>query len=92
MNRVELSNVVAQVTGNTKKSVDEIIFTAFDAIKEAVARGEDVTIAKFGVFKQTVRPAGTYRNPKTGETVEKGEIKGAKFKISSSFKNTVKGE
>ena len=57
MNRVELSNVVAQVTGNTKKSVDEIISTAFDAIKEAVARGEDVTIAKFGVFKQTVRPA-----------------------------------
>lgn len=92
MNRTELSNVVAQVTGNTKKNVEEILITAFDAIKEAVARGEDVTIAKFGAFQQTVRPARTYRNPKTGEAVDKGEIKGAKFKVSSSFKSTVKGE
>ncbi|MFW5791771.1 MAG: HU family DNA-binding protein [Desulfohalobiaceae bacterium] len=69
MNKSELIKTLSE---NQNIQLDEaalIVNTFFDAIKEALLRGERVEIRGFGSFK--IKDYGEYkgRNPKTGETV-----------------------
>jgi nucleoid DNA-binding protein len=68
MNKTDLINEVAMVTG-TKKEAQAAVDCFFDTIAEALKHKEQVTVVGFGTFKVTNRKARTGRNPKTGEAI-----------------------
>lgn len=74
----------------TQKEIVEILDDFFDIIKQTVAKGEKVSIIKFGTFESRVRAARTAKNPQTGELMKIQECTVPKFKPASSFKDIVK--
>ena len=70
MNKSALIDSVAKHASLTKKQAGEAIDSITDAITNALASGDEVTLVGFGSFKTTQRAARTGRNPKTGEPLE----------------------
>ena len=56
---------------------------------EALACGGDVTIAGFGRFARTERPAREGRNPRTGERIAIGASSGVSFKAGKALKEAL---
>lgn len=59
----------------------------FDAIREALAEGDNVTIHGFGTFTRGTRAPRIRRNPRTGETLMTKEKHFAKFKPGKAFRD-----
>ena len=91
MNKQELIDSVSTQVGHSKRDVTNVIETALDELKRAVARGEKVAIAGFGVFSRHDRKARTGRNPQTGEAVQIKATKLPKFRPGAEFKAVVSG-
>ena len=91
MNKQELIDSVSTQLGHSKRDVTNVIETALDELKRAVARGEKVALAGFGVFQRHDRKARTARNPQTGETVQVKATKLPKFRPGAEFKAVVSG-
>jgi integration host factor subunit beta len=70
-------------------SVEAIVNRIFDAMGEALLRGEGIEIRGFGSF--TVRAYGAYegRNPRTGEAVRVKEKRLPFFKVGRELKERV---
>ena len=60
------------------------------SLKEALAKGEKITIANFGAFYVKEMNERNSRNPATGERIIVGPKKVVKFKIADSFKCELK--
>lgn len=73
----------------TAKDADAYVSGVFDAIRTAVARGEDVTLRGFGAFRRSLQARREARNPKTGETVTVEERFAVKFRPGKEFKDAV---
>ena len=69
MNKTELASSVATRTSITRATADSAVATVFATIAEALARGEKVSIAGFGISATRSRPARQSRNPATGESI-----------------------
>ncbi len=91
MNKQELIDSVSTQLGHSKRDVSNVIETALDELKRAVARGEKVALAGFGVFHRQDRKARTGRNPQTGEAVQIKATKLPKFRPGTEFKAVVSG-
>ena len=91
MNKQELIDSVSTQLGHSKRDVSNVIETALDELKRAVARGEKVALAGFGVFQRHDRKARTARNPQTGEAVQVKATKLPKFRPGAEFKGVVSG-
>lgn len=78
-------------TDFTQKEIGEILEDFFDIVRTSVAKGEKISLLKFGTFESKVRAARTARNPQTGETMEVPACTVPKFKAASVFKDIVKG-
>ena len=89
MNKLQLTDALAQKAGITKKEAAEAVNAVLDAITEALAAGEDVKITGFGGFEVKDRAARTGRNPKTGEAVEIPASKYVAFSAGSQLKDKV---
>lgn len=89
MNKTELVAAVAEKAGMSKKDTEKAINGVFDAIGEALAKGDKVQIAGFGGFEVKAREARTGRNPKTGETIEIAASKAPVFKAGKGLKDKV---
>ena len=63
--------------------------SAADAIREALASGDKVTISKFGTFEVRERSAKECKNPRTGEPVQVAASKAPVFKASKNLKESV---
>jgi DNA-binding protein HU-beta len=91
VNKQELVDSVSTQLGHSKRDVSNVIETALDELKRAVARGEKVALAGFGVFQRHDRKARTGRNPQTGEAVQIKATKLPKFRPGAEFKAVVSG-
>ena len=69
MNKADLIDQVAQRTGQTKVAVTATIEATMQAIIDAVAHSDSVTLSGFGTFEPRERKERTGRNPRTGEAV-----------------------
>lgn len=69
MNKAELVNRVAERTGLTKKDTEKAVNAVVEAIEEALAVGEKVSLVGFGTFEVRARSERTGRNPQTGESI-----------------------
>ncbi len=68
------------VDGLTKRRAAEVLDALLAAIREALARGEKVTVPGFGAFSAYQRPARTGRNPATGESIRVPESVSVRFR------------
>ncbi|MXW11076.1 MAG: integration host factor subunit beta [Gammaproteobacteria bacterium] len=53
----------------TKRDCGPVVDAFLDAVKDTLARGDNIEIRGFGTFKVRHRKARTARNPRTGEAV-----------------------
>ncbi|MBU1160110.1 HU family DNA-binding protein [Patescibacteria group bacterium] len=90
MNKSSLADVINGVVGGTKVSADKAMDSVIEAIVSSLKRGEEVSIAGFGIFTVKQRKARLARNPKTGATVNVPATKVAKFKAAKALKEAVK--
>ena len=91
MNKADLIDNVAERLGHSKRDVTDIVDAFLLETKKAVAKGNKVAVAGFGVFESTARKARIGRNPRTGEAVKIKATKLPKFRPGAEFKGVVSG-
>lgn len=89
MNKTELISAVAEKSGVSKKDADKIVNATFDAIKEALAKGDKVALVGFGNFEVKERAAREGKNPQTGEKIKIAACKVPGFKAGKALKEAV---
>ncbi len=80
MIKLDIVNAVVSRTGVTRTKAEQAVETVFDAMKNALGRGERIELRKFGVFNVKPRKTGIGRNPRTGEEVSIPPGKAVRFK------------
>ncbi|HBM45542.1 MAG: Histone-like protein DNA-binding protein [Parcubacteria group bacterium GW2011_GWF2_38_76] len=90
MNKQGIVEVVHAKLGGTKVAAEEIVDLMFDTIVNSLKKGDDVSVAGFGIFGVKARAARTARNPRTGETVAVKAMKVPKFRAAKALKEAVK--
>jgi DNA-binding protein HU-beta len=68
MNKNGLVAEVAKRTGSSKADVARMIDASMDVIREAVAKGDRVSLVGFGTFERKRRNKRIARNPRKPET------------------------
>ncbi len=89
MKKAELTAIVAEKAGLTKKDADAAISAVIDAITEALVNGDKVQFVGFGTFEVRERGARTGKNPRTGEVIEIAACKQPAFKAGKALKDAV---
>lgn len=90
MNKSELVESVAHATGLTKAAAARAVDCTFEAIQEAMKKGDEVRLVGFGTFAVTHRAATRGRNPRTGEAIEIPASKQPKFRPGKALKDSVR--
>ncbi len=90
MNKLGIVDIVHEKLGGTKVAAEEIVDLVFDSITNSLKKGEEVSIAGFGIFTVKQRAARQARNPRTGEMVNVAAMKVPKFRAGKALKDTVK--
>lgn len=86
-----IKSVVAKVNmpaGHVERVFDSI----FDEIRDAMAKGEKVSLTGFGTFEVAERNERDVRNPRTGEKIRIGASKAPKFRAGSELKRATSGK
>lgn len=86
MNRKELIAEIAEKTGLAQKDAHAFLDGFVAVVKEAVGKGNDVSIVDFGQFCVAERAARKARDFKTGKEMMVPAMKTVKFKAGKSLK------
>jgi len=90
MTKSELIEKVSEFTSHLlKKDTEIVVNTIFDAITEALQKGERIEIRGFGSFQVKLRAEREGRNPKTGEEVHIPAKRTPFFKVGKELKELV---
>jgi integration host factor subunit beta len=89
MTKSELIDAIAARADLTKARAEMVVNCVFDAMTEALQRGEGIEIRGYGSF--TVRPYKPYagRNPRTGQPVPVPAKRLPFFKVGKELKELV---
>lgn len=77
--------IIALELGITEDQADKIFNAVIDAFPQALVDDPDLRLRNLGTFKVVVRKGRTYRNPQTGEPIEKPDTQVVKFKPSKKM-------
>ncbi len=80
MIKLNIVNAVVSRTGVTRTKAEQAVETVFQAMKNALGRGNRIELRRFGVFNVKPRKTGIGRNPRTGEEVSIPPGKAVRFK------------
>ena len=80
---------MAQASGWPKASTDQALRAMLTAMRNALRRGEPITLVGFGTFSVARRRPRTVRNPKTGHAVTVGG-RVPRFRPSKELKQAVR--
>ncbi|MDD2965343.1 MAG: HU family DNA-binding protein [Bacteroidales bacterium] len=86
MNKSDLMRAVAEATELTHVDSKEVIDVMLDAMKNALAAGEVVSLVGFGSFQVVTRSARKGRNPQTGQEISVPARKVVKFRPGADLK------
>jgi DNA-binding protein HU-beta len=78
--KLDIVNAVVSRTGVTRTKAEQAVETVFEALKNALGRGDRIELRRFGVFNVKPRKTGIGRNPRTGEEVSIPPGKAVRFK------------
>ncbi len=90
MNKADIVEKVHGVLGSTKADAERAVETFIDSITQALAKGEEVSVAGLGIFVAKARPARQGRNPRTGESIRIAATRTPKFRPAKALKDAVK--
>jgi DNA-binding protein HU-beta len=90
MNKTDLTNLVAEAAGISKKDAGNAVDATFQSIQDALAKGEKVQLIGFGTFEVRERAARNGRNPQTGAEIAIPASKVPAFKAGKVLKDSVK--
>jgi DNA-binding protein HU-beta len=86
----DLVNAVAAAAELSKKDAEKAVNATFEAISEALSKGEKVQLIGFGTFETRERAAREGRNPQTGESIKIAATTVPAFKAGKALKDAVK--
>lgn len=92
MNKAELVNEIAEITGQSKMSVQDAVGALLHSVTSALSKGERVTLVGFGTFERRQRQARTGVNPQNPK--QKLTIAAARvpvFRAGQELKDIVDG-
>lgn len=89
MNKAELVDKTAELTGHTKKSIELTLKTYADIISDELAKGGKVQMVGFGTFETRKRAARTGVNPQTKEKITIPASVAPVFKAGKALKEKV---
>ncbi|PZO72658.1 MAG: DNA-binding protein HU [Pelagerythrobacter marensis] len=89
MNKNDLISAVAENSGLSRNDAAGAVEGVFDAITQALTRGDEVRLVGFGTFSVAKRKASTGRNPRTGEPMKIKASNQPKFKAGKGLKDSV---
>jgi DNA-binding protein HU-beta len=78
--KLDIVNAVVGRASITRTKAEQAVETVFEALKQALGRGQRIELRRFGVFNVKPRKTGIGRNPKTGEEVSIPPGKAVRFK------------
>ena len=88
MVKADLVAKVAEI-GITKKQAAQVVDAVFGAIKDALAKGDKVSLIGFGTFSVKERAAREGRNPRTGKKIRIPKKKVPAFRPGKALKDSV---
>jgi DNA-binding protein HU-beta len=91
VNKNELVDAVAVVSGLKKNEAEKTVDAVFDTIASALKSGDEVRIVGFGTFAVSARAASEGRNPRTGEKMMIAASKQPKFRAGKGLKDALNG-
>lgn len=92
MRKQDLIKEVASKSNMSPRQVQLVVDATFDAIRDAMAKGDKVTLTGFGSFEVAQRNEREGRNPRTGEKITIGARKSPQFRAGSELKRAVGAE
>ena len=92
MNKSQLIEMVAEKSRITKKRAEDVVNLIFNAMIDAMVRGERIEIRGLGSFVVKSYGAYTGRNPRTGESIHVRPKRLPFFKVGKELKERVDGE
>jgi len=78
--KLDIVNAVVNKTGVSRTKAEQAVETVFEAMKNALGKGERIELRRFGVFNVRPRKTGIGRNPRTGAEVAIPPGKAVRFK------------
>ena len=89
MNKSELTAIVAEKAGLTKKDADNAVNAFVDAVTEGLVKGEKIVLVGFGSFETKQRAARKGKNPQTGAEINIPASTVPAFKAGRGLKEAV---
>ena len=89
MNKTELINEMAQLSGLKKKELELALNSFTECVGNALQAGEKVQLIGFGTFETRLRKAREGQNLHTGEKIEIPATTVAAFKPGKALKEKV---
>lgn len=86
MTKSQIIDAVAKQTGFKKKEAEAAVSATFEAMTEALVKGEKVQVAGFGAFEVKERAARTGINPYTKKAMQIEASKSLSFKAGKAMK------
>lgn len=92
MNKSELIEVFSRDGGLNRQMAEYVVSEVFEAMTEALVKGEGVEIRGLGSFTVKEYQPYTGRNPKTGEKIAVGPKRLPFFKVGKELRERVKNK
>ena len=91
MTKADIISTMADKAGISQAAASRALAGCLDAISDALANGEKVTLVGFGTFSVSKRAARKGRNPQTGDIISIPAANVPKFKPGASLRQCCKG-
>ncbi|HMP62475.1 HU family DNA-binding protein [Phenylobacterium sp.] len=89
MTKAELVAEMSEKAGITKAQAKDALEAFIGSVTGSLKGGQEVRLVGFGSFVPVKRAAGTARNPRTGESVQRPASQTARFKVGEGLKNAL---
>ncbi len=87
MVKADIVNRVAEVAKIRKSQAMQAVDALFDALRDAMVKGERIEFRGFGVFQVKPRKRGIGRNPRTGHEVKIPPGRTVRFKPGKDLRD-----
>jgi DNA-binding protein HU-beta len=89
MNKSDFVAAVADTAELSKADAGRAVDAVIDTVKQALKKGETITLVGFGTFSVRKRAARQGRNPQTGDTIKIKASKTPAFKAGKGLKDAL---
>ena len=89
MTKAELVAEMADKAGLNRAQAKAAMDAFISSVSTSLKAGQEVRLVGFGSFVPVKRPAGTARNPKTGETVKRKAQQTCRFRVGDALKESL---